>query len=256
MEDVTFAAFPFDGDDSKALFMIFDGHAGKDCAIMCNELFPQEVILAIAKTPDLSSGLNFEEIFVNIDKKMMDMKVFNKKQKTEMYRFDSEGCTATVAFIWRYNGHRYLQVANVGDSYAFLSRNNKAIPLTKDHKVATPEELNRLKHSGMAIKDDAKRIPQLGLAIARTLGDHFAKEVFPNGVIAVPYVHPVIKLNPNTDNLLLLASDGLWDIIDGQTAINYIKNETDVDEMAEFLVQSAIESPQCGDNVSAIVVRL
>lgn len=35
-------------------------------------------------------------------------------------RFDCEGCTATVAFIHRHAGKRFLQVANVGDSTAFL----------------------------------------------------------------------------------------------------------------------------------------
>jgi len=173
-----------------------------------------------------------------------------------MYRYDSEGATATIAFIWSYNDTRYLQVANVGDSYAFLSRNYKALPLTKDHKVGTPEEIDRLKATGMKIRDDAKRIPQLGLAIARTMGDHFAKEVFPEGVIAEPYVTPVIKLNIETDSLLILASDGLWDIVDGQTAVNYIKNETDVEDMAEFLLQTAVDSIQCCDNVTVIVVRL
>jgi len=236
--------------------MVFDGHAGKECALMCKELFLKEITDEIAKTPDLSNGLNFKDIFLRVDKKMMDMKVFNKKQKAEMYRYDSEGATATIAFIWSCNEKRYLQAANVGDSYAFLSRNFKPIPLTKDHKVASPEEIERLKATGMQLRDDAKRIPKLGLAIARTMGDHFAKEVFPDGVIAEPYVTPVIKLNVETDSFLIVASDGLWDIVDGQTAINYIKHETDVEEMAEFLVQTAVESIQCCDNVTVIVVRL
>jgi len=35
-------------------------------------------------------------------------------------KFDCEGCTATVVFIHRRDGKRFLQVANVGDSTAFL----------------------------------------------------------------------------------------------------------------------------------------
>ena len=30
------------------------------------------------------------------------------------------GCTATIAYLWRDNGKRYLVVGNVGDSHAFI----------------------------------------------------------------------------------------------------------------------------------------
>ena len=59
--------------------------------------------------------------------------------------------------------------------------------------------------AGMHINKGQTRIN--GLALCRTLGDHFIKENFP-GVIALPYVSDVYELN-DSDSLLILASDGV-----------------------------------------------
>jgi len=41
MEDEWLASYPFDGDEDKALFCIFDGHAGKGAAEGAKNLFPK-----------------------------------------------------------------------------------------------------------------------------------------------------------------------------------------------------------------------
>ena len=45
------------------------------------------------------------------------------------------------------------------------------------------------------------------MAVSRSLGDHFAKDN-ETGLIAVPYICPLIELT-ETDTTLILASDGV-----------------------------------------------
>lgn len=52
------------------------------------------------------SGELIRETFLSTDKRMV--------------QFDTEGCTATAVWFWEYNGTRYVQTGNVGDSSAFL----------------------------------------------------------------------------------------------------------------------------------------
>lgn len=80
--------------------------------------------------------------------------------------------------------------------------------MSVDHKVDNPEESQRMKDAGMVINKNQNRIN--GLALSRTLGDHFIKEKFP-GVIADPYISSIYKLE-TSDTLFILASDGVREI--------------------------------------------
>jgi serine/threonine protein phosphatase PrpC len=51
-----------------------------------------------------------------------------------------------------------------------------------------------------------------GLNIARMLGDRYLKEQ-DVGFTAQPFVGPGVALRPADDALLVLASDGLWDVV-------------------------------------------
>ena len=56
---------------------------------------------------------------MNEDSKDLLIDLFLKTDK-ELIEFETEGTTATVVLIWKINGKRYLQSANVGDSTPFL----------------------------------------------------------------------------------------------------------------------------------------
>ena len=107
-----------------------------------------------------------------------------------------------------------MQTANVGDSAAVLYRSSHASTeeceqLTGDHRVAAPAERQRLADLGIELKEGANRL--YGLNLSRCLGDRFVKEE-DLGFSAVPAVSKVIKLPPQETALVVLASDGLWDV--------------------------------------------
>ena len=170
-------------------------------------------------------------------------------------------------FLEQSTGRRFIQVGNVGDSSGFLCRNGIAVPVTVDHSAAHPSEKERLQSEyGIEIEDGCKRLPGVELAVSRALGDFFAKAAeVKSGLIATPYVHPTIQVEEN-DSFLVFASDGLWDIFTGQKVVDMVqdlmrikeieKSEGPETNMAQFLINKAMEAEHCHDNISAIVIIL
>ncbi|KAL0305212.1 UNVERIFIED_CONTAM: protein phosphatase 2C 37 [Sesamum calycinum] len=121
---------------------------------------------------------------------------------------DAVGSTAVVAVVTPDK----IVVSNCGDSRAVLCRNGVAIPLSVDHKPDRPDELNRIQEAGgRVIFWDGPRV--LGvLAMSRAIGDNYLK----------PYVisEPEVTITERTeeDECLILASDGLWDVVSNETA--------------------------------------
>ncbi|KAJ6691826.1 PROTEIN PHOSPHATASE 2C 37 [Salix purpurea] len=121
---------------------------------------------------------------------------------------DAVGSIAVVAVVTPDK----IIVANCGDSRAILCRNGKPLPLSSDHKPDRPDELKRIQNAGgRVIYWDGPRI--LGvLAMSRAIGDNYLK----------PYVscEPEVTTMDRTveDDCLILASDGLWDVVSNETA--------------------------------------
>lgn len=153
-----------------------------------------------------------------------------------------EGATALVALRLG----RDLFTAHAGDARAVLRRaGGVAHRLTTDHKPGDPGERarvlaagGRVEHLGcwrvVSIPADPRRLPA-GLAISRSLGDlDFKGEGGPGstgaGVTADPTVGRV-RLGP-ADDVLILASDGLWDVLSDQQACD-IAGETIARVVAE-----------------------
>ena len=244
MEDYHLCAFPWE-KPTWGLFCVFDGHSGKDCAEKASKVMPEKLKHFIEESGlDLDAGKVdltdvFEKAFAATDK--------------ELEEFEYEGCTATVAFVYKAaSGHRYLQTANVGDSSAALVRKNKAIELTEDHHPNYPNEIARLAKIGVEINPGQTRLN--GLAVSRALGDHFPKST-DCGIVGVPTVSRLYQLK-DSDSFVILASDGLWDVINFQTAYEIIKDMDSTEEMSEALLKTATRSSKCTDNVTTIVVQL
>ncbi|KAH3679611.1 hypothetical protein WICMUC_000843 [Wickerhamomyces mucosus] len=241
-------------------FAIFDGHAGKQAAKWCGQHLHSivEKKLIEKENEDVRNILN--ESFLEADEEI----VKNVK--------GSSGCTAAVAIIrWELpdqensksqdkkdkdqpssgvslDGHkRMLYTANVGDSRIVLFRNGKAIRLTYDHKASDKNETLRIEQSGGIVMKS--RVNGM-LAVTRSLGDQFFKEL----VIGNPYTTSV-ELDRKSDAFLIIACDGLWDVISDQQACELIKNIKDANVAAKVLVKHAL-SKLTTDNVTVMVILL
>ncbi|ODQ57165.1 hypothetical protein WICANDRAFT_81386 [Wickerhamomyces anomalus NRRL Y-366-8] len=230
-------------------FAIFDGHAGKQAAKWCGQNLHSivEKKLIEDENEDVRDILN--ESFLEADENIV---------KTVE---GSSGCTAAVAILrWELPENktaseltdlsqhkRMLYTANVGDTRIVLFRNNKAIRLTYDHKASDKHEINRIEKSGGLIMKS--RVNGM-LAVTRSLGDQFFKDL----VIGSPYTTSV-ELNKDTDKFLIIACDGLWDVISDQQACELIRDIEDSTLAAKKLVEHALNKLTT-DNITVMVISL
>lgn len=247
MEDVHTYVRNFASRLDWGYFAIFDGHAGSQASKWCGSHLHTvvEQMLLENENTDVRDILN--RSFVLSDEQI------NSKLP------GNSGCTAAVCILrWEVPsdnaGHaadlsqhkRKLYTANVGDSRIVLFRNGRSIRLTYDHKASDILEMQRVEKAGGLIMKS--RVNGM-LAVTRSLGDKF----FDGLVVGNPFTTSVeIKAE---DEFLILACDGLWDVIEDQEACEIIKDIKDPNEAAKTLVRYALENGTT-DNVTAMVVHL
>ena len=69
---------------------------------------------------------------------------------------------------------------------------------------------------GIHMKTNHNRL--YGLNLSRCLGDKFLKDE-DLGLSAEPYVSPVLRFDPSQHGIVVMASDGLWDVIEPAAAM-------------------------------------
>ena len=107
-EDAWYVGYPFNEDENRAVFCIFDGHAGSGASKAATKIVPNEFQKQLSKKKKKIRDLSevFHVTFLRSDDQMAE--------------YEYEGCTGTLVCLWRAGNHRYLQSANVGDSSAYL----------------------------------------------------------------------------------------------------------------------------------------
>ncbi|GFQ05723.1 probable protein phosphatase 2c 73 [Phtheirospermum japonicum] len=146
-----------------------------------------------------------------------------------------------------------LIVANVGDSRAVLAtttddRNLAATQLTTDLKPNLPHERNRIAQSRGTIyscpdepgvhrvwKPNGQRIKGPGLAVSRAFGDYFIKDF---GLISEPELTQ--RWISSKDQFVILATDGVWDVISNQEAVEIVDSTPERAKSAKRLVERAV----------------
>jgi Serine/threonine protein phosphatase len=156
------------------------------------------------------------------------------------------GSTAIIAVITD-----VLHIGSVGDSRAILAMLGSSDPkytpkkrfiepirplfplkLTVDQKPNIREELERIKKAGGKVQQLTneqnvkigpyrvwKKTGTLpGLAMSRSIGDTIGKEI---GVISTPICNSFM-FDKSTDLFIVLASDGIWDVMENTDVIHFI----------------------------------
>jgi len=140
---------------------------------------------------------------------------------------------------------RVLYTANVGDARAVLCRGGKAVRLTYDHKGSDSQEAKRILDAGGFVMNN--RVNGV-LAVTRSLGDASMKEF----VVGSPYTTETAL--DNSDEFLIVACDGLWDVTEDQEAVDLIRSVSDPQEASKVLLDHAMTNYST-DNLSVMVIR-
>ncbi|XP_052180901.1 protein phosphatase 2C 77-like [Diospyros lotus] len=192
-------------------FGVYDGHGGCQVANYCRDrihlALAEELETAKDNFHNGSTAGNWQEqwekAFLNCFQRV-DAEVGGLCEgRLEPVAPDAVGSTAVVAIVCP----THLVVANCGDSRAVLCRGKAPLPLSVDHKPNREDERARIEAAGgKVIQWDGFRVSGV-LAMSRSIGDRYLE----------PYVipDPEMMLVPRKkeDECLILASDGLWDVM-------------------------------------------
>ena len=228
------------------LYMVCDGHGGQDAStFVCNNL-PRallEAIQGILPSDQAAVEGAVRNCFLDMQGQMAVM----NRSGDMLSSFKYQGTTAVVAIYFKVDG--ILMVANVGDSRCVLAKDAVAVALSEDHKPDLPRETARIKAMGGTV-DVGSGVPRVrGLAVSRSLGD------------LATAVGDVYLVSPSPDitwqhvdkscRYIILASDGLWDSLSSQEAVNIFETQKSV----SGLVLEAVNKGS-HDNITAIVAPL
>ncbi|KAF5473163.1 hypothetical protein F2P56_009790 [Juglans regia] len=245
MEDTHFLMPHMCNEKDIHVFGIFDGHRGAAAAEFSARALPG-FLQSFGSTSSPSKALL--EAFVKTDVAFRDELDSYRKSKRGTQKDWHPGCTAVAALIVRSK----LFVANAGDCRTVLCRAGHPIVLTKDHVASCFEERERVVNAGGQVKwqVDTWRVGPAALQVTRSIGDDDLKPA----VTAEPEITETDL--SGEDEFLVMASDGLWDVVSNSDVINIIRDT--VKEPGMCAKRLATEAAERGskDNITVIVVFL
>jgi serine/threonine protein phosphatase PrpC len=255
-------AYPYGNNRRIALFAVYDGHG--QGGEFVSQFALHEVQRRLEKHPDFGSnnGKALTDVFLAVDEALKDEPLIEPWYS---------GTTACVALLTK----NILTLANAGDSRAVMARKTAegsswdAVDLTIDQNPDLPEEMERITAQGGYVSPApapglSARVwldphyTQIGLAMARSIGDHAVSEV---GVIAEPVVSTYV-INAH-DDFMILASDGVWEFLTSADAVRIVGENFDrgATKACQALIEAAAakwheEEGEYRDDITAIVVKI
>ena len=232
MEDKSRVIQNIKGDPNSYLFCLFDGHGGKEVSqyLQSNFYTYFKEMLPFDNVKE-----NLISLFKKIDNKIKESNFFNV------------GATACIIYITKENGQKCLYSANIGDTRSVLLSLNEYRRLSYDHRASDNNENKRIIDSGGIVF--AGRVYGT-LMLSRSFGDW---ELKPYGVSNEPHVTR-INITDN-DKYVIVASDGIWDVLEDIDVFNMSKNMNNAKDFCNKIVQQAIENGSM-DNISCFVIKL
>lgn len=204
-----------------SLYIVCDGHgkSGHEVSNFVKDIFPP-LLLQDPRIGSSKMKALMEDAFLQVTK------MIGEAYRTGGMDAQKSGTTTTV--VIHDHKQKILTLSHVGDSGAALAKGTsyKATYLTPDHKPNLPKERRRIESAGGSVSYDGynyrvhKRSssgPQLNMS--RSFGDLCLSS---SGVVSEPDTVQV-KLKGN-EHFLLVCSDGVWEFLSEQEAVNIVKD--------------------------------
>lgn len=245
------------------LFCVFDGHGGNNVSKYLQSHYSYYLMSKHIPDNNFSDFKKFNSYISSVYNLIQSKLCIVHKNIAEKC-----GSTALVMLHLLVNGVPYLYVVNIGDSRAVAcNRYNIAIPLTKDHKPHMFEERKR-------IEELIKKFPRNNGIIAYDEGDWRIKDLALSRAFGdmdtMPFVThepSVYRYKASEYSFVIMACDGLWDVLDNQDAVNFVlendiephkeqyifHNKRNNNNIAHLLARHAIDIGS-GDNLTVIVI--
>ena len=197
------------------------GHAGGDVASS----------VAIGRLAQLDSETPASDIVATLEETVLEanQEILRRARDEPQLR----GLGTTITALLRAEGK--FALAHIGDSRAYLLREEETVQVTKDHTF-----VQRLLDEGRLTEEEAERHPQRSV-LMRVLGDVDAD---PELDLSLRPAHP--------GDRWMLCSDGLSGLVSLDTIDATLKDVADPGECADALVQLALKGGG-PDNITCIV---
>ncbi|MBA0761383.1 hypothetical protein Gotri_024037 [Gossypium trilobum] len=196
-------------------FAVYDGHGGAGVANACRDRMHRLVVKEVQERTRSDGGggkrVGWEKVmstcFEKMDEEVTGVECGTTVAVDEV--IETMGLTVVVVLVSR----EEVVVTNCGDSRAVLCR--------ADTAVALPDERERVEAAGgRVININGNRILE-ALATSRSIGDRYLKPY----VISKPEVSVIERTK--SDTFVILASDGLWDVVSNELACEVVKRYLD-----------------------------
>jgi serine/threonine protein phosphatase PrpC len=199
---------------------VFDGHGGASVSKYLRQNLYANLQAA------LPSVREFENSTVDAAEALRSAfeKVDREVQRISHWSF--QGSTAVAILLHPSGNETFILAANVGDSRAVLSRGGMAVDLTRDHKPNDPGERARIEALGGRVEwcgsgTNGNGIHRMNgnLALSRAIGDRSERPLVSSksDITTTPIL-------PAQDEFIVIASDGLWDVMSSQDAISFVQD--------------------------------
>ncbi|XP_075638896.1 putative protein phosphatase 2C 38 [Castanea sativa] len=221
---------------------VYDGHGGTEASRFVNDKLFCNLRRYATEHQSISENV-IEKAFSATEESFLSLV---KKQWLSKPQIASAGSCCLVGIIC--NG--LLHIANVGDSRVVLGRAERgtrevtAIQLSTEHNAnmeSVREELRSMHpHDSqiVVLKHNIWRVKGL-IQVSRSIGDAYLKKaefnrepLLPRFRLPEPFLKPVLSSEPSIsvhklhpeDQFLIFASDGLWEHLSNQKAVNIVVN--------------------------------
>uniref|UniRef100_A0A8C3GC07 Protein phosphatase 1B n=1 Tax=Cyclopterus lumpus TaxID=8103 RepID=A0A8C3GC07_CYCLU len=258
MEDAHTAVLglPGPGMTDWSFFAVYDGHAGSRVANYCSKHLLEHIIDSSASDSPTLIPPSVETVksgirtgFLKIDEHMRSFSDLRNGM-------DRSGSTAVGILL----SPDLFFFINCGDSRAVLYRNSHVCFSTLDHKPCNPRERERIQNAGGSVM--IQRVNG-SLAVSRALGDFDYKCVDGKGpteqlVSPEPEVFEMVRA-PEQDQFVILACDGIWDVMSNEELCEFVKSRLEVSDDLERVCNEVVDTclhKGSRDNMSVVLVCL
>lgn len=219
-------------DRKQGLFIVTDGLGGHKRGEIASKLATGTILKFFLEIP--REGLEETTIDNKINKAIQ--KAHQAILDLSLQNNSLKGMGATIVFVFFHPPNSFY-IANIGDSRAYLFCNQKMELLTQDHSAVA-----QLIQQGKIIPEEA-RTHHLRNIVTQAIGIELNMGCYQR------------KVHLKDGDIIILCSDGLWDMLSDKTIEGIVLKERRPKELCSNLIESAKKAGG-QDNITVIIISV
>ena len=207
--------------------VVCDGMGGHRSGEIASRVVIEHVVSCFNCIPPFD---NVDEVRKWIKETIIEADIIVKKTAMQNIEHRGMGTTIVVAVFM----DNMLYISHVGDSRAYVLKNDNLIQVTRDHTL-----VNELIKRGVISEEEGK--------------NHSQKHVLMQAIGADTKIEPSLIELDFVNSLLLLCSDGLYNSLDENKIIEVLRKDIKVPYMVDELIDLANENGGY-DNIAVAII--